>query len=168
VLSQISVLRNISLIIFPRVQLRVYVLQSRLGPTSKWSICSSRLRTQLKIRAVKVYVLGRLGPSCKSVYVPIDSPQDPAFQYEYMPWEPLSTQLFADKKYSIINTEQLSHTSITPQTLCSYTCRYIKYLNIYIYIYKTQSVRTLMKRTFDQTCVALGRPGMKQLPVSTC
>jgi hypothetical protein len=117
---------------FPRVQLRVYVLQSRLGPSSKWSICSSRLRTQLKICAVKVYVLGRLGPSCKSVYVLIDSLQDPAFQYEYMPWEPLSTQLFADKKYSIINIEQLSHTSITPQTLCSYACRYIKYLNIYI------------------------------------
>ena len=65
--------------------------------SSKWSICSSRLRTQLKIRAVKVYVLGRLGPSCKSVYVLIDFPQDPAFQYEYTPWGPLSTQLFADK-----------------------------------------------------------------------
>jgi hypothetical protein len=97
VLSQISVLRNISLIIFPRAQLRVYVLQGRLGSSSKWSICSSRLRTQLKIRAVKVYVLGRLGPSCKSVYVLIDFPQDPAFQYEYTPWGPLSTQLFADK-----------------------------------------------------------------------
>ena len=82
---------------FPRAQLRVYVLQGRLGSSSKWSICSSRLRTQLKIRAVKVYVLGRLGPSCKSVYVLIDFPQDPAFQYEYTPWGPLSTQLFADK-----------------------------------------------------------------------
>jgi hypothetical protein len=50
-------------------------------PSTKWSICSSRLRTQLKIRTVKGYVLGRLGPSCKSVYVLIDLPQDPAFQF---------------------------------------------------------------------------------------
>jgi hypothetical protein len=58
----------------------INVLQVRLGPSSEWSICSSRL------------LLGN---------VPLDIPQDPDFQYEYMPRELLNNQLFAYTKYRI-------------------------------------------------------------------
>ena len=54
-------------------------------------------RMQLKIRGVKVYVLGRLGPNCKSVYVLIDFPEDPAFLLRVYTLGPLKTILIQDK-----------------------------------------------------------------------
>ncbi len=74
---------------------------------------------QLKIRGVKVYVLGRLGPNCKSVYVLIDFPQDPAFLLRVYTLGPLKTMLIQDKTQNI---EQLSLTSIIPQILVNLLC----------------------------------------------
>ena len=74
---------------------------------------------QLKIRGVKVYVLGRLGPNCKSVYVLINFPQDPAFLLRVYTLGPLKTMLIQDKTQNI---ELLSLTSIIPQILVHLLC----------------------------------------------
>ena len=74
-------------------------------------------RVQLKIRAVKVYVLGRLEPNCKSVYVLIDFHQEAAFLLGVYTLWPLKTMLVADETQNI---EQLPHTCITPQNTGSF------------------------------------------------
>jgi succinate dehydrogenase hydrophobic anchor subunit len=112
--------------------------------------------------------LGRLGPSCKSVYVLIDFPQDPAFQYEYIcPGNrsaPSSSQIKNTVYRAVVppfhNPTNLAFLLLMLVVMLNTVSQYI-YIYIYIkHFYRTwyTVISTRVEIGKTRNCVETGRP----------